>query len=234
MQRSFIMIGGLLGLSLAGCLQVRGSGNVVTLQRSVDDFDSIEFRTVGNLDVQFGERTLIELTGDDNILPLLTTEVKAGRLIIDNSSSFSSRNGPAILLTMRELKGMHVLGSGDVRISAPRGESLDIRVSGSGNVQALDAQVNTLRLSITGSGDLHLSGKAQRETIRIVGSGDVAAGDMSVASAEVSISGSGDARVNASDELTATITGSGDIRYQGSPKLTKKIQGSGDVNAVKN
>ena len=194
--------------------QVIGSGNSVTETRQLAEFDEIEFRVAGDFKVTIAEKaTPLEIDADDNILPLITTEVVDGRLIVDSKQPFKTKHSPDFKVAVTSLNRLIVQGAGDA------------------TVRGLDNY--KFELEINGSADVRLSGKSDELKIAVNGSGDVHAYELSARQTDISIAGSGDVRVSTSEALTVSITGSGDVKYIGNPKVTKAIVGSGDVRRHK-
>ena len=75
--------------------QVVGTGNSATETRELAEFDEIEFRVAGDFTVTIAEKpTPLVIEADDNILPLITTEVVEGRLIVDSEKPFKTKHSP--------------------------------------------------------------------------------------------------------------------------------------------
>ena len=194
--------------------QVVGSGNSVTETRELAEFDEIEFRVAGDFKVTIAEKaTPLEIDADDNILPLITTEVVDGRLIVDSTKPFKAKHSPDFKVSVASLNRLLVLGAGDM------------------TVRGLDNY--KFRLDINGSADVRLSGKSDELKIVVNGSGDVHAFELSARQTDISIAGSGDVRVSSSETLEVSIAGSGDVKYLGKPTVHKSIAGSGDVRRHK-
>ncbi len=67
-----------------------GSGNVVTESRTVSGFAGVSLRGVARITIeQTGEETLT-ITAEDNVLPVLISEVRDGRLFLgpEENTSF--------------------------------------------------------------------------------------------------------------------------------------------------
>lgn len=195
------------GLSLGH--SIRGSGVRIDEERAVDGFHAVELETCATVVVRLGSGPAVRLSGDDNLLPYVTTDVSNGVLHIDASHSVSFRSGLDIEIETPSLDGFHIEGSGDVRVESLAGERVELGIEGSGTLRAL-GRTNELVASIEGSGDLQL-------------------GELEAAHARVSIEGSGSMDVRVTHELRYSIEGSGEIRYAGDPELHGSIDGSGDV-----
>jgi len=199
--------------AFAGCDDdpeaVRGSGTVVVEERTVVGFTEIELRGSGNVIVDAGTSESLTVETDDNLLPLISTEVRGSSLVIENEQSIAPSTDIVYRVGAIDFEGVSVAGSADVVAS--------------------DVDCDVFSVSIAGAGSLDLDGVCNALDIDIAGSGDVDANGLLVERAEVSIAGSGDVAVNASDELDVSIAGSGDVVYLGDPATDIDIQGSGEV-----
>lgn len=221
--------------SAGGGARVEGSGHVAEEVRVVSDFSKLEL--AAPIDVQLrntgGQR--ITLRGDDNILPLVQTRVENGRLVVEvrKDASFRTRNRLTAVVEFKQLDGVSIRGSGDVRADRIKAAIFAGTIRGSGDVSIDDLTADTVALSIAGSGNFTARGRAGTVGAVIDGSGDVRVQDLEAKTVAVRISGSGDAHVHATERLAVRIAGSGDVLYRGSPQVEKKIAGSGEVRPLR-
>ena len=192
---------------------VTGSGRLIQQARTVGAFRRVE--TVGSetVQVRFGPRPSLVIAADDNILPLITTEVRNGTLHIRPRGSFRMRGPIRVQITTPTLDHYGSTGSGDVTIDG----------------------VNTDRLSLvlSGSGDIRATGRARELKLTVNGSGRAAMGNLVTQQASVALHGSGDATVRPTGSLDAQVFGSGTIRYLGSPVVRQQRFGSGRIVAAR-
>jgi hypothetical protein len=187
------------------------SENTRSETREVRGFDEVVLSGIGTLIItQTGEESLT-IEAREDTLPHLTSDVSGSRLTLGTKRmSFFRSFGPITYrLTVRDLKG--------------------ISISGSGDATATGITTPSMRVSISGSGDISLAGHAQSQDVSISGSGKYRAGDFVTQSAHISVSGSGNALVNASERLDVRISGAGDITYIGSPAIEQRISGAGSI-----
>jgi hypothetical protein len=205
----------LLALLAAACTvansapTIKGSGVSKTESRKVEKFTAIEL-DVGRLTVEQTGNESLTVTADDNVLPVLSTKVEGGTLIlsVENGKSFSGKE-PVFAVTVAALRRLELNGSGAIQASKLDGD--------------------TLAASIAGSGSARLGGRATELNLSISGSGSIDAAQLQAKRAKAEVSGSGSLTVNASDELDAEISGSGTIWYIGSPKVKSDVSGSGSI-----
>jgi hypothetical protein len=165
-------------------------------------------------------------------------EVKGDTLVISTEerwswgSSPSRDEGPAVAVTLPELRGLEIAGSGEARAeTGPAPRDLALSVGGSGTI-AWKGAAAALGLAVSGSGELKAEGPAQKVDISVSGSGEVGysgrAGPVKVA-----VSGSGDVKLAGEGaSLEASTAGSGDVEAGGFPVRDARISisGSGDAS----
>src|SRR5438552_10291154 len=95
---------------------VRGSGVRKTEKRDLPAFTSIE--TTGDFEVEVTcqKSASFEIEGDDNLLPLIETEVKGGVLRVTTTKHYSSRIGITLRIATPNLESVMSTGAGKFRI----------------------------------------------------------------------------------------------------------------------
>jgi len=213
--------------------QVRGSGNVITEKRRVDNYHEIEVK--GSMDVFLTQGPLEEavIEADDNILPYLELVNEGDKLIVrtKRNTSISMRDEIKVRLTAPDITGLSLSGSGNIKLvnTLDNHSSLKLNLSGSGDISGA-VHSPEVKASISGSGNIHVGGETRDLNISIAGSGDFEGKALMAENADVNIAGSGNADLHASVNLSAHIVGSGDVNYKGSPNVTSKVVGSGSVH----
>lgn len=198
-------------LALGVWMRVIGSGVVKTEARQVSGFDEVMLAGSGMLTINQTGAESLTVQADDNILPLLTSDVSGHRLVLGTkpNTSYETRNRIVYKLSVRDLRGLFISGSGDVT--------------------ATDIGTPTMTITISGSGTVRLTGQAQSQNATISGSGTYDGRDFATQAATVTVTGSGDADVNVTGELNTRITGSGTVTYAGNPAVHQSVTGSGTV-----
>ncbi len=223
---------------LAACDQLaigtRGSGEVTTEERVVSGFDKIHLNGSGEATIIQGDSESLVIEAEDNILPLLESEVVAGTLNLGpkDNKLVNPTKPIKYTITMSEVNGISSTGSGKINAAVIDSGVLSIGLSGSGavNIKSLDA--NTLDLNLTGSGIVGISGQVTDQIIKITGSGEYDAAELDSRISDVQISGSGQTVLRVEDVLTVEITGSGHASYYGDPLVSSAITGSGKLEQI--
>ncbi len=222
----------LLFTLLAGCDSVEGSGRVTKEDRQVGDFSAVSVS--GSMDVYItqGNTRSLSIEGEDNIVPLIESNIEDGSLHIRfrPNTNVRTHHDVKIYINTPVLEGVDLAGSGDVKVmshfASDRG--LRLSLSGSGDLSgSFDAP--EVKVSVAGSGNVKLKGQTRDLNVNIAGSGNCEAEELLAETADINIAGSGNADVHASRELKANTLGSGDVRYKGDPQLNISKLGSGTV-----
>ena len=216
MQARVLVLGAstlLVLLAVSACdgsvFGVRGSGNVITESRDVSGFSEIALFGSGTVRVDVNGTESLTVEAEDNIMPLLKTEVSNGRLELSVESSISPTTDITYTVAAVELDGVTIAGSGDVTATGIAADLFDVEISGSGRVEP--------------------TGTAASLVVEISGSGRYLGEGLEASIGTVRVSGSGEAVVNVTDDLDVDVSGSGGVQYVGEPTITESVSGSGRV-----
>lgn len=228
-----------------------GDGARISETRAQTDFDHVRLDIPGDVYITHGQDFKIEITAQQNIADEIETEVLGSTLSISNARCIRSYKTIRVDITMPEILGLEVDGSGDIYVLDQfNSNSLDLYVKGSGSIDmlgdaqkvhlevdgagdiSLDTQAEEIETRIKGSGDILLSGSADVHDIDMEGSGNLEAFDLISEDCDIRIAGSGDADVQVTTSLKVKIRGSGDVRYKGTPTVDADITGSGQLESV--
>ena len=200
------------GLVLTGCdidTGIKGSGNVVTVQRPVEDFSEISARGSVRVDWHAGAPS-VSITTDDNLVDLFETKVVKDRLEMRTRERVRPTRGIKVAITSSGLNGAKLSGAADLVAHGVNGKVFAVESAGATSV-SVDGTVDELLADMTGASEL----KAKSLQARAVG---------------ISTTGAADAWVTASEKLRVAITGAGDVTYSGNPTtIEKKVTGAGSI-----
>jgi hypothetical protein len=118
----------------AGCHghfnQVRGSGNRQKQTREVAPFTSISTEGAFEIEIVSQKPLALEIEGDDNILPLIGTDVSGGVLHIKNRRGYSVSEPIKIAISVPNLEGLSASGAGSMDVTGLKNEKFEIDVNG--------------------------------------------------------------------------------------------------------
>ena len=198
-----------VGSVVTACSATAGSGQLATQSRQVSGFTSVELTGVGELSIDQTGTESLTVSAEDNLLPLLTSKVEGDTLILGKkpNNRIVTTKPITYTLTMKDITGL--------------------AVSGSGTINAPKLSTDALRIEISGSGVITTAGNVDDQSLEISGSGRYLADGLTSKTTKAEISGSGTANVVASKALDVKISGSGTLTYSGNPQVTQTVSGSG-------
>jgi len=197
--------GGVIGSSLP----ILGSGLIVSENRPVPPFDSVDLQAVAGVTITLGSSHGVRVEADDNIIDHIGTRVAGSVLVIDSDASYDSPSGVKVYLEANAARSLRLTGVGSITATG---------IASSGTVSA----------TVTGVGTITPVGYADAFVGTLTGVGRIEALDLMTRRSTIVISGQGDCRVTAGDELDVTISGIGDVYYAGNPPLVRStITGRG-------
>lgn len=204
-----LLLAGLAGCDLARA-GVRGSGKARSESRTVAGFAAVATAGAIDLEIAIGAATSVTVTGDDNIVPLIRTEVHGDQLVIDSTRPYQTRSPLRVRITTPSLTALTASGASDSTIRGVTGESL--------------------ALTATGAGDIDVTGAVDQLTVTITGAGEIHARALTAARVSARITGAGELDVTATAALDATVTGAGTVRYAGAPpQVRRQVTGAGEI-----
>jgi Putative auto-transporter adhesin, head GIN domain len=192
---------------------VVGKGPSKTDTRTVAEFTSVLADETADVIAMIGPLKPIQVTADENIVPIITTKVEGNTLIISTSKSYQTKNSVKVMIQAPNIDTITTRGSGDVTLKT--------------------TTVDTLTLSTTGSGDITATGNSKTVNLESTGSGDISAENLTGENVTATNGGAGNIDLRATKTLNASNDGSGNITYSGNPNVTQSNKGSGEINARK-
>ena len=196
----------------SGCNElrgIRGNRNITTDNRAVEAFTKLE--ASGAYDIEWtAGAPAIAITTDENLLPLIETEVDDGTLSISNRKRISPTKGIKVKVSSPNLAGAELTGATKFIGKAVNGSSFELTTTGASKV-TLDGAVDSLDAELTGASKLRAAAFQTRK-------------------ADLNLTGASDAEVAVSGELSVSISGAGKVTYLGEPKILRQdIAGAGKI-----
>ncbi|MFY7971536.1 MAG: GIN domain-containing protein [Flavobacteriales bacterium] len=212
------------------------AGDDITITRTLEDFESIEWRDYLQIELVSAPEQKIEITGPKNILPKISTEVEEGRLYIENKNTCNVVRSFNRLITLRIYSPDFPLlinrGQGDVTlIDTLSCEHFQIENHHSAGLISGVLQCDTVKLiTHTGPVDITLKGQSLHTEIFAQGIGYMDMGQLRSNAVLVNNSSINDVKVYPTQYLFAYIASRGNIyRKTGTYSINKSIEGSGRV-----
>ncbi|KQZ26903.1 GIN domain-containing protein [Duganella sp. Root1480D1] len=262
-----LTLAALISLSLAGCVvvlndsgdYVKGNGTTTTETRSIASATGLRIenrhRVDMDVEVKVGGAPSLVIEGDNNLVPLVHTEVRGDTLRVWTDERIESRTPIHVRYTVQRLDNLESNGSVRTDVQGLAGGPLSVSHTGSSYLE-LRGHVDRLDVHHAGSGQLYGDGlESKSAAVDMVGSGRVNIGSVRGDSLRVSSSGSGsfyargivhtlDVQVQGSgsaqlndlraDEANITSNGSGGVQAWVQHKVEARANGSGRIAVTGN
>jgi Putative auto-transporter adhesin, head GIN domain len=190
---------------------VRGSGNRKAEKRELPSFKSVEAGGAFEVTIVCQQSQSFEIEGDDNLLPLIKTDVNGGALRIHSDEPYNASKPIVVRISVPDLEKFTSAGAGDVHISGVRNEQLVLSNTGAANIEA--------------------SGETKFVDIKSSGAGNIETERLHAERAKISVSGAANVDVYASQQLDVTVSGIGSVTYSGDPPVVNQhVSGIGSVS----
>lgn len=199
---------------LAGCnfvgSGVPGSGTPKTETRPASGFTSVAVSGALSVEVGTAGAAGVELSGDDNVLPLIRTEVEGDRLTVASRGSFRPKVPLVIRVTAPQLAELAVSGASKAVLHGVHGDSLKIDLGGASKLRA-DGAVGRLTVEVSGASNAELD-------------------DLAAERVTATVEGASDADIAVSKALDAHVSGASRLRYRGDPaELEQDVTGASNL-----
>ncbi len=210
-----------------------GNGDLKQETRDVGDFSHITAN--GTFNISFSQTNIdqVDLFGDSNILPIISTSVIQGDLNITtlDDNCYSSQNMIEVTATAPDFEGVTLNGAGKIEAHNITADQLRFETNGTATINS-SITAELITVYIKGSGDAHLTGSAENGGLDISGTGNIQASTLMIDICTITIEGTGDISIHVNNEMTVVISGSGNVYYTGNPEINSSITGTGQIIKV--
>lgn len=182
-------------LSLVACS--RGSGTPAQQERELEGFTRVDVGGAFEVDLDVGPAHHVVISGDDNLLGKVVTEVKGDTLFIHVDGAVVTKTPLRAEISLPALEAADFSGATKADIDAVAGEAFELDASGASHVV--------------------LRGEVTRFGLDASGATEVEARELRAQEVRINVSGATRADVTATASLDADASGSSKIRYWGDP-----------------
>jgi len=229
----FALVTVILGSLISACGEiVKGNGNVITEDRSISSFDGI--RIGGNFEIflEQGSVESLRIEADENLMGLIKTEVRSGKLIIHIEENVIRAESMKAYITFVNIEDIDISGACElIGVGMLNFDDIEIEASGATEID-LNLHADYLELDLSGSSEVDLEGDATEMSLEISGAGELFAEDFILQTCDISISGAGSAVINVSDILDIDISGAASVKYKGQPKVSQRVSGAAKIRNI--
>ncbi len=194
-----------------GCISaVRGSGEVLEEERSLEPFRAVSVSGDLDVDIVVGKRQKVLLRFDDNLLDLIQTEVVDDVLEIRPSADI----------------GFYDTTATDVQIEVPA--LIAYSASGDTRSELLGVRTASFELDLDGASEVAVEGEVNKLSIGASGDSEIHTRNLKALDVELAASGDSDLTIFASRSVRGSVSGAGSVTVYGDPADTDILE-SGDV-----
>jgi len=196
----------------AGCSRgIKGDGVIKTENRSIPGFSKVEVTGAFKINWSSGKPAL-DISADQNLLPLIETVVNGDTLRIESKENLSPTKDITIILSSASLA--------------------DVQLTGANKFKAGQITGHDLKLEATGACSFSVDGSVAKLEANLTGASYLDAPSLQAQLADVTLVGTSRADVTVSDTLKASVTGASLLTYSGNPKaVVKDITGVGIIRS---
>jgi hypothetical protein len=217
---------------------IQGSGVSKEETRPVEAFHALE---AGNalqviVAVTKGEKPSLKISGDDNLVPLVESEVRDGTLIlrIKDQSTIKAKLPLLAEVTTSELDGVDASGAANVKVKGgSKVDRFNAEASGAARISIEGLETPKAAVSATGASTVVLKGTATSLKADAAGASHVKADELKVDDAEVSASGASSIALRASKSVGGDVSGASRLDLHGGPaRHTVSVSGASHVKVL--
>lgn len=208
----------------------KGNGTVVSENRKItEDFTEVTVSEGLRVYVSQADDFNIEVEADENIIDLIATDIKNGRLHVHARENIGNAT-KKIYVSLPEITALKSSSGSQLRSEGiVKSDKLEVDGS-SGALIQLELTANDLEIDASSGANLSISGEADHAEVDVSSGGNINAKELLTQRCNADASSGGNLKIQVSESLTADANTGGNIGYSGEPKVQKKKSFSGSVH----
>ncbi|WP_116787337.1 head GIN domain-containing protein [Flavobacterium psychrotrophum] len=207
----------------------------VTAQHNISSYSKLYVNGPFDVILVKDKADALTIEGAENIVPLITAEVKDQVLTIAIKDGLkikpSKHNRILIKVPFNALNEVSLYGSGSITSKKTIDTNLGIKLNGSGSIK-LSLHSPKTDVNMVGSGSVTLTGYSESIACKLTGSGTIMAKELQSDAADVVLMGSGTIKVATNKSIKGRINGGGSVAFGGEPEKQDLMrEGTGEFSA---
>lgn len=215
--------------------EIKTSGVSITETRDIGAFSQLRVRTPNVKVVISNGPPSCVITGDENIIPLIATEINGNQLVIKHNEEKSFRFTAPVTLTLtnNNWKDLVVNGCDVEVIDTIHADKFELETNGTGKIN-MRLKTKKLKAKIRGACMVNLEGSADDVDISVWESGQLKGKNFQTQTAEINATGASNVYLSIAKKLNANAAGSGNVIYYGDPEVRKSTGGAARIRQGQN
>jgi hypothetical protein len=207
---------------------IQGSGVKSTETRDVPGSSGVRVMGAITAEVALGEKPSVVISGDDNIVPLVVTEVVDDTLVIrmKDNTRYAAKEPLKATITATSLVSAEATGAVNLTVQAGSSPHFRGEASGASSLTVNGLDTPKLELGASGASTVTAYGKAASLMADASGASTLHLSKLEVESARVNLSGASKGTVHAARSIEGDASGASSLKVAGQP-ATRKVSKSG-------
>ena len=171
--------------------------------RELPGFTGVDVSAAFEATVTIGPKPSVTLEVDDNLLELVKTDVRDGRLFVDYAKGHNIRTSKPqkLSIVVPTLEFARAQGAARVFATAGEAKSLKIEAEGASIIEWKDLDSDSVDVRIDGASQVTIQGRAKHLKLSVTGASKIKADQATMESASVKLDGASSGEVSVSDSI---------------------------------
>lgn len=231
----FLILGALIAVGAlitgaCGLTSIRGSGNVVSEEFDVSDFDRVDVGGAWDASIKHADEPRLIVHIDDNLLERVEVDFDNGHLSVGFKGNLRLSNTTmALTIETPTLSEVEASGASDVVVSGFTQSAFTLAASGASTVVA-DVQTERLELDVDGASTVVLDGTAEEVEVDVNGASNADLSDLVVSSASIDVNGASALNVTGASEVSGDVNGVSNVTVSQAATTNVETNGLSDLD----
>ena len=213
--------------------RVKGSGHVITENRTASGFNNVDISGAIDVYVRQDSVSSVKVEADDNILEYIQVHSDGSTLEIytENNIRLKPTNKIKVYISNPQYKEIQVSGASTIRCEneITSADAIDIGLSGASDGR-LELNAPKISVHLTGASNTSIKGKTKDFEGSASGASEIRGFDLLSENADVDASGASHIEIFASVKIDGQASGASSVNYKGNAQSGVEKSGASSVN----
>ena len=213
--------------------RVKGSGHVITENRTASGFNNVDISGAIDVYVRQDSVSSVKVEADDNILEYIQVHSDGSTLEIytENNIRLKPTNKIKVYISNPQYKEIQVSGASSIRCEneITSADAIDIGLSGASDGR-LELNAPKISVHLTGASNTSIKGKTKDFEGSASGASEIRGFDLLSENADVDASGASHIEIYASVKIDGQASGASSVNYKGNAQSSVEKSGASSVN----